>query len=178
EGRHYRTGEHLRVTVRDGLIAQVDLVAGQAGAALAWLAPGLIDIQSNGYGGQEFSSADLTVEKVALIAERQASFGVTQVLPTGTTAGFDALAHSLRTIAQTVRERGLDRLVPGIHLEGPYIAREDGPRGAHPLEHCRPPDWEEFQRLQAAADGTIKIITLSPEYPQAPDFIRRAADSG
>jgi len=178
EGRHFRTGEHLRVTVDDRLIAKVDVVAEEAAETLPWLAPGFIDIQSNGYGGQEFSSAELTVEKVANIARQQAAFGVTQFLPTVTTAGFETLAHSLRTIALAVRELGLERLVPGIHLEGPYIAREDGPRGAHPLEHCRPPDWDEFQRLQEAAEGCIKLLTLSPEYPEAPAFIRRAAESG
>jgi N-acetylglucosamine-6-phosphate deacetylase len=68
--------------------------------------------------------------------------------------------------------------VAGIHLEGPYISREDGPRGAHPLKHCRPPDWDEFQRLQAAALGHIQLLTMSPEYAGSPAFIHRAVDSG
>jgi N-acetylglucosamine-6-phosphate deacetylase len=68
--------------------------------------------------------------------------------------------------------------VPGIHLEGPYISSEEGPRGAHPREHCRPPDWDEFQWLQDAARGYIRLITLSPEFPGVLDFVRRVVASG
>jgi N-acetylglucosamine-6-phosphate deacetylase len=104
---------------------------------------------------------------------------VTQHCPTLTTQGFEVFEHATRTIRRAMEELpAVARRVPGIHLEGPYISSEDGPRGAHPREHCRPPDWDEFQRLQEAAGGKIAIITLSPEYDNAPDFIVRAAASG
>ncbi len=177
-GRHYRTGLPIQLDVGDGRITGVRQRSESAGP-LPWLAPGFIDIQSNGYGGQEFASPALTIEKVVAIAMRQAEFGVTQFLPTVTTASFDTIVHSLRTIAAACHQRSdVDHIAPGIHLEGPYIASEDGPRGAHPLTHCRPPDWEEFQRFQEAADGRLRLLTLSPEYPQSPEFIRRAVDSG
>ena len=177
-GRHYRSGEPVRVDIRGGRIAAVESSAEPADA-LPWISPGLIDIQSNGYGGQEFSSPALSVDKVVTICRQQAAFGVTQFLPTVTTASFETIVHSLRTIT-AAREAQADvaHTAPGIHLEGPYIATEDGPRGAHPLQHCRPPDWEEFQRFQEAADGQLRLLTLSPEYPEVPDFIRRAVDSG
>jgi N-acetylglucosamine-6-phosphate deacetylase len=66
----------------------------------------------------------------------------------------------------------------GIHVEGPFISPEDGPRGAHPKQHARAPDWDEFLRWQDAARGRIRIVTLSPEWPGAIDFIERAAASG
>ena len=68
--------------------------------------------------------------------------------------------------------------MPGCHLEGPYISGEDGPRGAHPREHVRPPDWDEFEKLQQASGGRIRLVTLAPELPGAIDFIRRAVASG
>ncbi len=176
-GRHFRTGRPIELEIRGCQIVAVREIESDTG--LPWLSPGFIDIQSNGYGGQEFSSSALTVEKVADIAAWQAAFGVTQFLPTVTTASFDTIVHSMKTIAQACRERPeVAYVAPGIHLEGPYIATEDGPRGAHPLAHCRPPDWDEFQRFQAAADGRLRLITLSPEYPNAAEFIRRAVDSG
>ena len=70
------------------------------------------------------------------------------------------------------------RRIPGIHLEGPYITCEDGARGAHPRQHCRPPDWKEFQQLQEAAGGRIRILTLAPELQGALEFIDRAVRSG
>ena len=51
-------------------------------------------------------------------------------------------------------------------------------RGAHPKEHVRAPDWDEFQRWQETAGGAIRLVTLSPHTPEAPDFIRRLVASG
>src|SRR5262249_3702343 len=68
--------------------------------------------------------------------------------------------------------------MPGIHLEGPYLSAEDGPRGAHPRQHIRRPDWEEFCRLQDAAEGRIRLLTLAPEHEGALPFIERAVRAG
>jgi N-acetylglucosamine-6-phosphate deacetylase len=177
--RHYRTQEAVRVSISQGQIEAIEPIGEAASESLPWIAPGFLDIQTNGYGGQEFSSAGLTVEKVAAIAAEQPRFGITQFCPTVTTADYETLAHSLRTITAACREcADLASAVPGIHLEGPYLSREDGPRGAHPLAHCRPPDWQEFSRLQEAADGQIRLLTLSPEYADAPSFIERAVRGG
>lgn len=174
----------------DGVVVEVECSAGRIARVVAdrmasgdervpWVGPGLVDVQINGYGGQEFSSLDLTAERVGEILRRHYSFGVTQVCPTLTTQSFEVLSHGLRTIASAVEDSDeLASAVAGIHLEGPYLAAEDGPRGAHPAEHCKPPDWDEFQRLQDAAGGRIAIVTLSPEYDSAPDFIARAAATG
>jgi N-acetylglucosamine-6-phosphate deacetylase len=70
------------------------------------------------------------------------------------------------------------RAVAGIHVEGPFISPEDGPRGAHPREHVRAPDWDEFLAFQQAAGGRIRLLTLSPEWPDAAAFIRRVVASG
>lgn len=180
-GRHFQTGRGIQLDVAGGRIVAVGNLADGAADSdqLPWVAPGFIDVQSNGYGGQEFSSPELTVEKVAEIARQQAAFGVTQFCPTVTTASFETIAHSLRTIAETCHTLGdVAYTVAGIHLEGPYISNEDGPRGAHPLQHCRAPDWDEFERFQEAADGQIRILTLSPHYDNAPQFIRCVAADG
>ena len=180
-GRHYRTGRPVRLELSGGKISGVTELAEPdvAAGVLHWIGPGFVDVQSNGYGGQEFSSPRLTVEGVLKIAGQQASFGITRFCPTVTTAAFETLAHSLRTIAAACQQGdNRARVIAGIHLEGPYIAREDGPRGAHPLEHCRPPDWDEFCRLQEAAGGRIRILTLSPEYPDSSAFIARAVQRG
>ena len=108
-----------------------------------------IDIQVNGYDGQEFSSQTLTAEQVARIVRRHYAFGVTGICPTLTTNSFTAFERGMRAIAAACEQDAeIGRRVVGIHLEGPYMSREDGPRGAHPMEHCRRPDWDEFCRLQ------------------------------
>lgn len=177
-GRHYQTLQPVEVETDGGRIAAVRAIP-QSHGPLPWIAPAFVDLQINGYDGQEFSSPELTPEKVARIVRRQFAFGVARMLPTLTTAGFETFAHGLRAIAAACEMfPDVSRAVPGIHVEGPYISPEDGPRGAHPLQHCRRPDWNEFQRLQEAAGGRIRLLTLSAEYDESPDVIARAVASG
>jgi N-acetylglucosamine-6-phosphate deacetylase len=42
----------------------------------------------------------------------------------------------------------------------------------------RPPDLDEFHRLQDAARGNIRLVTLAPEWPQAPAYIAALARAG
>jgi N-acetylglucosamine-6-phosphate deacetylase len=182
-GRRYDTGLPIRVETDSGRIVRISAAhAADKGPPVdqwPWLAPGLIDLQLNGYGGQEFSSADLTPEKVEPIVRAMQRFGVTRLCPTLTTESFEVLQHALRAVADACdRSTDLARRIPGIHLEGPYITSDDGARGAHPKRHCRRPDWDEFQRLQEAAGGRIRILTVSPEFDESIPFIRRVAQSG
>ncbi|WP_347243053.1 amidohydrolase family protein [Thermogutta sp.] len=181
--RDVLSGEIVALTIKEDRI--VSLERGTAASRLAsdsrlpWIAPALCDIQVNGYGGHDFTSPDLSPEDVWAVTERMLATGVTCFLPTITTQSREVMIHAVRTIAQAVNEYPLlAQTIPGIHLEGPYISPEDGPRGAHPREHVRPPDWEEFCQLQEAATGLIRLITLSPEYPEALPFIEKAVDHG
>ncbi len=179
-GRRYDTSQPVHLEIAQGKITQVVPCAaeGEKTKAWPWIAPGLIDVQQNGYAGRSFSSADLTPEKVAKIVRQMDAFGVTQFCPTVITAPLDVLEHALRTIAAACESPRLARRIAGIHLEGPYITTEDGARGAHPLEHCRRPDWDEFRRLQEAAGGRIRILTMSVEFDESPTFVQRVVNSG
>jgi N-acetylglucosamine-6-phosphate deacetylase len=68
--------------------------------------------------------------------------------------------------------------ISGIHLEGPFISPEDGSRGAHPKEFVVAPDWNLVARWQKAAGGRIRMLTMSPEWPGAADFITRCRANG
>lgn len=180
-GRRYDSGQAVCLETGNGQIARItpaeadDKALGQ----WPWIAPGLVDLQVNGYGGHEFSSTEITPQIVLQIAETMASFGVVQFLPTVTTQSFEILQHAMRTIVAACESFPLaGRMIAGIHLEGPYITSEDGPRGAHPLQHCRGPNWDEFQRIQEAACGRIRILTMSVEFDESPAFIERVVNSG
>ena len=177
--RRFDTGQAVRVEALDGKIVQVESVIDPSSDCWPWIAPGLLDIQVNGFGGQEFCSANLTPEKVERIVETFCRQGATRVCPTVTTESFEVIRHAMETIRQACEASPtVARRIPGIHLEGPYLSAEDGCRGAHPKQHCRAPNWDEFQRFQEAADGRIRILTLAPEYEGAPAFISRAVESG
>jgi N-acetylglucosamine-6-phosphate deacetylase len=167
----------VTLEIAAGRIARIE--PAEQRADLPVVAPGLVDLQINGYGGVEFNDPKLTPDKVRQVALSQDRFGVTAMLATCTTDSREVLQHALTVIARAIRELPeVAARIPGIHLEGPYISPEDGPRGAHPKQHVRPPDWDEFRQLQDAAEGRIRLVTVSPEYDSAAAFIRRADESG
>src|SRR5205823_6564958 len=125
------------------------------------------------------NSDRLTADEVRRVADVCRAHGAGAFCPTLITAGADALAHGFATLARACdADPDLARTMPAFHLEGPYIAAEDGPRGAHPREHVRPPDWDEFRRWQDAAGGRIRLVTLAPELPGALAFIERLTATG
>ena len=179
-GRRYENGEPVRITVDGERIAAVE-PAWPASDVREWpfVAPALFDVQINGRGGTWFGKAGITPSEILGVFAEQFRFGVTRICPTVITNSFDVL-HGASVLCGRLasRERWAAQMAPGFHLEGPYISGEDGPRGAHPREHVRPPDWKEFEKLQQAAGGRIRLVTLAPELPGATDFIRRAVASG
>ncbi len=180
-GRRYDTAQPVVLETADGRVSRIVEVAigAEEAGRWPWLGPGLLDVQVNGYGGQEFSAATLTPEKVQRISDAFAEFGVTRLCPTVTTETSAVMTHALRALRTACEaSRELGRRLPGIHVEGPFITPQDGARGAHPAACIHPPDWDEFQRFQEAAGGRVRILTLSPEYEDSPAFIRRVADTG
>jgi N-acetylglucosamine-6-phosphate deacetylase len=171
--RHYATHKRIDVTCEGGVIravhpASTDPVDREAG----WVAPALFDLQINGCKGLGFSSDLLTIEDIRKIVATCRQHGIGGLCPTLITNSFAALAHGFRTLRLAcATDSVVAAAAPGFHLEGPYISWEDGPRGAHPREHVRAPDWDEFQRLQDAADGLIRLVTLAPEHKGALEFI-------
>ena len=69
-------------------------------------------------------------------------------------------------------------MIPGAHIEGPHLSPEDGPRGAHPREHIRPPSIAEFDRWQQASGDLVKLVTLSPHFDEAPSYIVALRERG
>ena len=175
-GRDPRTGKALVVRFADGRITAIE--AGDP-SVTAWLAPGLIDLQVNGYHGDNLGADDLTIETVQRLALRMLAVGVTTFLPTVTTAPEERITHNLRVIAAARQaDPLLAHMIPFAHVEGPHIAPEDGPRGAHLRQYVRPPDIAEFMRWQAASGNLVGMVTLSPHYVEALEYIRVLSASG
>lgn len=144
-----------------------------------WVLPGLIDLQINGFAGFDLNGADVTSDTVAEVVRALWTRGVTRFCPTICTAGHRQMAAALRAVARACDEmEWVNRAVLGIHVEGPYISPEDGPRGAHPKDYVRMPDWAEVQAFQEAAGGRIRLFTLAPELPGGIDLIERLSRWG
>src|SRR6185295_18688310 len=145
-GRDVATGELVSVEF-DEVIRSVR--PGSADDGL-WIAPGFIDIQVNGFAGVDFNRPDTSQNEIQRALELIVSTGVTRCLPTVITGPADDMVACLKNLARARRELPLRNAVAGFHVEGPHIAAEDGPRGAHPLDSVRPPDVAEYRRWQEA----------------------------
>ncbi|HEY2157591.1 MAG TPA: amidohydrolase family protein [Isosphaeraceae bacterium] len=146
---------------------------------IAWIAPAFWDIQTNGRWRRSFSDSDLTVDDVIAIVRAQAELGTARLCPTLITAPFEAMRHGLATIvAACDADPVVNRMVAGIHLEGPCISDLDGYRGAHPKESIRDLSWEEFHALLDASGRRIALITLAPERREAMTLISDAIEEG
>ncbi|HEX2998803.1 MAG TPA: N-acetylglucosamine-6-phosphate deacetylase, partial [Armatimonadota bacterium] len=95
------------------------------------IAPGFFDIQINGYGGCSLSGGDSTPDTLRYMTRALRQAGVLFFCPTLTTNSFENLQAAMRAVARARQDTEVAHAAPCIHLEGPYIAREDGPRGAH-----------------------------------------------
>ncbi len=180
-GRDVWTKKPIRVSVEGNVIASVEPIdiLGSGATALPWLAPAFWDLQNNGRFGVSFSDGDLTTDQVKLVVDAQAKFGTARVFPTLISASEEDLIRALRTLAKAcAKSHEVGDMVAGVHLEGPYLSSLEGFRGAHRAEVLKDPDWDEFQRFQAASGGRIKILTLAPERTGAMAFIEKAAAAG
>jgi N-acetylglucosamine-6-phosphate deacetylase len=136
-------------------------------------------VQINGAEGVSFNSETLTHEQIRQVVATCRKHGIAQLMPTLVTTSSEAFVHGFGTIRLACeKDAELAQAIVGIHQEGPYIATEDGPRGAHPKPHVRSPDWDEFRRFQDAAGGMIRMLTLAPETPGALPFIEKVAATG
>lgn len=149
-----------------------------AGAGGLYLAPGFIDLQVNGFAGVDYNDPRAPLPEIARSLRAQFAAGVTRLYPTVITAAPGDMADCLRNLTAARESLPEGRAIDGFHVEGPHISTEDGPRGAHPRQWVRPPDLDEFHRWQDAAGGRVRIVTLSPEWPQAARYIERITDEG
>lgn len=181
EGRLFPDGGPARVVVQDGRVASVVPVKSleEPAGAERWIVPGFFDLQVNGFAGRSFADPGVKIEDVEHICRALLPTGATRLLPTVVTADLETLCRQLSVLADAMeRIPVVQAMCPGIHLEGPFIHPEDGPRGAHRREYVRDPSIAEYERLQAAARGRIVMLTLAPERPGALELIRHVASQG
>jgi N-acetylglucosamine-6-phosphate deacetylase len=173
------------VTVEDGVITGVTAAPGavppgsappgaappgNGRAAADVIMPGLVDIHCHGGGGHSFATTD--PEEALAAAAHHAARGTTRVMASLVTAAPEVLLAQVRALAPLVASGDL----LGIHLEGPFLSTARC--GAQSPEFIRDPDPALAAELLAAADGTIKVITLAPERPMAPELAQLFSSAG
>jgi N-acetylglucosamine-6-phosphate deacetylase len=138
---------------------------------------GLVDLQVNGYAGVDFNTADLEADALDHALHAMLSDGVTCCLPTLITAREDELAARLAALDRAVARSRLGPLmVPGYHLEGPFLNPAEGYAGCHPRSAMVDPDPALVARLLTGLARPVMLLTLAPERPAAETLVRWARD--
>ena len=143
-------------------------------AAGCYVIPGLVDVHFHGCVGEDFS--DATPEGLQRIADFELSQGVTYICPAGMTLPEDQLtAICKNTAAHRAKNAGGAEVV-GAHLEGPFLSTAK--KGAQNGDFLHAPDVAMLRRLQEAAEGCVKLVTVAPEEPNGLEFVKAATEDG
>ena len=176
-GTNTLTGDFI--TLKGGLlITQTESPDLKTEAQGSYLAPGFIDLQVNGFAGVDYNSGSTSMEEISRSIQAQFACGVSRFYPTVITGGPAEMLAALRNLNQAMETLPEGFAIEGFHVEGPHISAEDGPRGAHPRQWVRQPDVAEYKRWQDATNGKVKLVTLSPEWPEAPHYIESLVKDG
>lgn len=139
---------------------------------LAAAPSGLFDFQVNGFGGVDFQSDALTrtqFEQAVSTLRRHQVAGIFATLITDDVDRLCRRLENLERLCATVP--AASAAILGYHVEGPWLSPEPGYRGAHPAAPMHAPSLAEFDQLQSAAGGRIRLVTLAPEWPGSSEVI-------
>ena len=170
-------GSALEISVDGGVIQKIAVI--EKDPALPYVSPGFLDIQVNGYNGIDYGYNLVDAENVERLVYALAASGTTQHHATIITNPSKVIFERLEIFRKAAEKSSVvNEALRGIHLEGPFISSEEGPRGAHDPRFVLSPDFKLFQEWYEASGGMIKMITLAPETNGAIDFIEKVNDLG
>lgn len=134
-----------------------------------YVIPGFIDEHIHGAAGSD--AMDGTTDDLKRIACALASEGTTGFLATTMTQSPENICQALKAVKEYRNNKSPEGAeVLGVHLEGPFIAKEH--IGAQPLEYVACPSVETFRRYQEISGNNIRIVTLAPEENGALELIK------
>ena len=175
---YYTTREPVRVTWREGKILSLTKTEEQPATNL-WLAPALVDLQINGYGGVDFQRDGLSLEQLLRASRALRRDGCGKFFFTLITDEWPKmlarLEHARRLRAQSPE---LQDALAGWHMEGPFLSEQRGFCGAHNPARMIDPTPEHLHALRAVTGHDPVLLTLAPERAGAIDAIRLARALG
>ncbi len=172
------------LVIEDGIIQEIRMCECEALTQKEqeqYLIPGLVDVHFHGVAGYDF--CDGTKEALQTIAAYENEHGITSICPATMSLPVTELEQILAVAAgwkdgQTILPdevcKALSQSLCGIHLEGPFIAKEK--KGAQKEEYIIPADVAILRKLQEKANGLIKLVTIAPETEGAMECIKELKD--
>jgi N-acetylglucosamine-6-phosphate deacetylase len=126
------------------------------------IAPGTIDVHTHGAVECSFSSGP--PEDTLAACRYRASTGATGLLAT-ITGVWDDLLRALEKLGRLVGAVEGGATLLGIHVEGPFL--NPVRKGAIDPATMRSPSVDDLHRMQDAASGHVRMMTVAPELPGA-----------
>lgn len=139
-----------------------------------YVIPALVDVHFHGAMGEDFS--DATAEGLQKIADYELSEGVMYICPAGMTLPEDVLTNICKTAKSFAETQTAGAELVGIHLEGPFLS--EGKKGAQNGAYLRDPNAAMLLRLQEAAGGLVRLVTMAPERDGAMEMIAAGTANG
>ena len=168
----------VSVGIWEGRIERIERgpAPGQARRVEGVLLPGAIDLQVNGAGGHGVELG--TPEALDGVARTVHAGGASAFLPTLITAPMPALLERIAAVADWIEARSEavagQAVALGLHVEGPFLEAS----GAHPEADLVDPTPERVDAILEAGRGLIRLVTLAPDRPGAPEAVSRLVEAG
>jgi N-acetylglucosamine-6-phosphate deacetylase len=170
-----------RLAVENGRIAGVLAADGPADCPLppgSSIAPGLIDVHTNGAGEYLFNRDQGNAVGVAGAAYAQT--GATGFVASVMTAPWESMLHAASEIVEAANQLEEDAPVGarclGIHFEGPFLNSKF--RRIHRQEWLLTAGAARAQEMVDACKGACLLVTMAPEIDGASDALRVFKENG
>jgi len=175
---HFANRDPIRIRWNRGIITSLEAVTDPPPRE-QWIAPGLFDLQINGYAGVDFQQDDLTCEHLLKAVRSMRRDGCTRFLVALITDDWAHLVARLRRL-RSLRALSVELkdAIAGWHIEGPFLSAQPGFHGAHDPDWMRDPSPELLEELRDASGDDPVLLTLAPERTGAVQAIDNAVSRG
>lgn len=176
----YRVEKKCTLVLEDGIISQIgydddDLRipknAEEFELGGQYVMPGFIDVHV--HGGVGFDFVDDDPDAIDEIGRFHAAHGTTSILATLYPQPGARFLDSIARIRNYLENAGPDRIVEGIHIEGPFLNPEM--HGAIRPDYMWEASVKDFEKIVHAAGPWLRYMTIAPEMPGAMEVLREAS---
>ncbi|MGB6520134.1 MAG: amidohydrolase family protein [Candidatus Cybelea sp.] len=170
-----------RLAIENGRIAGVLAADGPSDYALpagSTIAPGLIDVHTNGAGEYLFNRDQGNA--VGVVAAAYPQTGATGFVAGVMTAPWESMLHAAYEIVEAANQLEEDdpsgARCLGIHFEGPFLNAKF--RRIHRHEWLLPAGAVRAQEMVDACKGACLLVTMAPEIDGASEALRVFLENG
>jgi N-acetylglucosamine-6-phosphate deacetylase len=171
-----------RIAIERGKIARILPADGPSDVSLpanAIIAPGLIDVHTN--GADEFLFNRDQGNAVEVAARAYARMGATGFVASVMTAPWESMMHAASEVSEAANqlEESADRIGArclGIQFEGPFLNPKF--RRVHRAEWLLPATIERANEMIEACRGALVMVTMAPEAEGVQNVARMFFDQG